>query len=172
MKAVLVGVVGRDKLFYDLDAKPGEKDGIIERENGSTVKIDLLSFAASARGLSKIRSTRFHRFLWDTPRSTSSGSWYETFVTKQRGIKDEILDNIETHSAIGENRKKIRNKSDRAIAFISRQIDSNMLASSCCNEMIKSNVNKYIFNTSADRKIAWEAMKMLRFVDEQGSVHE
>lgn len=172
MRAVLVGIIGRDKLFYDLDAKLGQKDAIVERENGSTVKTDLLSFAASARGLSKIRSTRFHRFLWDTPRNTSSGAWYETFVTKERAIKDEMLDKIETHSAVGENRKKIRNKSDRANAFISRQIDGNMLASSCCNEMIKSNVNKYIFNTSADRKIAWEAMKMLRFMEEKGNVHE
>lgn len=166
MKAVLVGTIGSDKVFYDIDAGPEDRDGAIEREDGSVVPVNFMSFASTARGLNKIRSSPFHRFLWDSPRDTSSGSWYETFITKEKPVNEKMLEKSEVHSSIGNARKNIKSKSDRAKLFISRQIDAHMLASSCCDEMIKFDVNKYSFDTSDERKTAWAAAKMLNNLEE------
>jgi len=64
MKAVLVGTFDGNKVYYDVEAKSGEKDGAIVRPDGSSVKIHFFSWASKAQGLSKIRNTKFHRSLW------------------------------------------------------------------------------------------------------------
>lgn len=167
MRAVLVGLIGKDKLFYDLDAGPSEKDGIVEKENGITVKVDFLSFSSGARGLNKIRSSTFHRFLWDAPRDILGGAWYESFVQKTRPLKDEILEKIKTHSSLGKNRDKLKAKSESVDEFVHKTLDADSYADGCCGEMIQFKNNKYKFLSFDTRKVAWEAMNILREIEDK-----
>lgn len=121
MKAVLVGTYDGNKVYYDIDAKAGEKDGAIVRPDGSSVKIYFFSWSSKAQGLKKIRNTKFHRSLWDAPKNITKGKWFETFVKKDTEIEKEILDEITTLSTIGETKVKLEKKNSRAIDFINNK---------------------------------------------------
>ena len=166
MRAVLVGLIGKDKVFYDLDAGRGQKDGILEKENGSTVKFNFLDFAANARNLKKIRSTTFHRFLWDAPRDVLNGAWYESFVAKTRPVKDEMLEKIETHSSLGESRKKIKQKSESIDNFVRTNMYGDGVTKSCCDGVVQLNKSNYKFLSAETRNIAWEAMKITSTIED------
>lgn len=166
MRAVLVGLIGPDKLFYDLDAKRGERDGIIEKDNGKTIKVDFMSFSATARGLKKLRSSTFHRFLWDSPSDVLGGAWYDSFIAKTRPIKDEMVEKIETHSSLGEARRSIKQKSESIENFITKTLHNSANSKSCCGEMVQLKRVKYNFLSPETRKIAWKAMNIMREIEE------
>lgn len=121
MKAVLVGTYDGNKVYYDVDAKAGEKDGAIVRPDGSSVKIHFFSWASKAQGLNKIRNTKFHRSLWDAPKNPTKGKWYETFIKKDVEIEKEVLEGITTLSTIGETKAKLEKKNDRAVGFMNNK---------------------------------------------------
>jgi hypothetical protein len=121
MKAVLVGTFDGNKVYYDIDAKAGEKDGAIVRPDGSSVKIYFFSWASRAQGLKKIRNTKFHRSLWDAPKNPTKGKWYETFIKKDVEVDEEALDGVSTLSTIGETKVKLEKKNARAIDFINNK---------------------------------------------------
>ena len=121
MKAVLVGTYDGNKVYYDVDAKAGEKDGAIVRSDGSSVKIHFFSWASKAQGLNKIRNTKFHRSLWDAPKNPTKGKWYETFIKKDTEIEKEVLEGITTLSTVGETKVKLEKKNARAIDFINNK---------------------------------------------------
>lgn len=121
MKAVLVGTYDGNKVYYDVDAKAGEKDGAIVRPDGSSVKIHFFSWASKAQGLNKIRNTKFHRSLWDAPKNPTKGKWYETFIKKDVEIEKEVLEGITTLSTVGETKVKLEKKNARAIDFINNK---------------------------------------------------
>ena len=121
MKAVLVGTYDGNKVYYDVDAKAGEKDGAIVRPDGSSVRIHFFSWASKAQGLNKIRNTKFHRSLWDAPKNPTKGKWYETFIKKDAEIAKEVLEGIATLSMVGETKVKLEKKNARAIDFINNK---------------------------------------------------
>jgi hypothetical protein len=121
MKAVLVGTYDGNKVYYDVDAKAGEKDGAIVRSDGSSVKIHFFSWASKAQGLNKIRNTKFHRSLWDAPKNPTKGKWYETFIKKDVEIEKEVLEGMTTLSTVGETKVKLEKKNARAIDFINNK---------------------------------------------------
>jgi hypothetical protein len=121
MKAVLVGTYDGNKVYYDIDAKAGEKDGAIVRPDGSSVKIHFFSWASRAQGLVRIRNTKFHRSLWDAPQNPTKGKWYETFIKKDSEIEKEVLEEITTLSTVGETKAKLEKKNARAIDFINNK---------------------------------------------------
>ena len=121
MKAVLVGTYDGNKVYYDVEAKAGEKDGVIVRPDGSSVKIYFFSWASRAQGLVKIRNTKFHRSLWDAPKNPTKGKWYETFIKKDSEIEKEALESIATLSTVGETKAKLEKKNARAIDFINNK---------------------------------------------------
>lgn len=166
MRAVLVAISAGNRVYYDLDSRPGEKDAIVEKADGTTIPVDLLSLANSSRSFTKLRSSPLQRFLWDAPKDESSGAWYETFVEKTRPVKDSLIESMPVHSALGKNKKKIEKSKTSVKSFISRTIDKEMLTKSCCGEMIKLDVNTYNFKTIEDRAFAWEAMKIMRQLEE------
>lgn len=127
MKALLVGTHEGNKVYYDFDAPAGSRDGIIVREDGSTVKIYLISWSAKVKGLNQIRNTPFHRFLWDAPKSTVKGKWFDMFVTKKIPIDNETLDKLVIETTVGENKKKIEKKNSRAIKFLNNKNSSQMV---------------------------------------------
>ena len=121
MKAVLVGTFDGNKVYYDIDAKAGEKDGAIVRPDGSSVKIYFFSWSSKAQGLIKIRNTKFHRSLWDAPKNPTKGKWYETFIKKEAEVDEELLEGVPTPSTVGETKVKLEKKNARAIDFINNK---------------------------------------------------
>lgn len=170
MKSVLVGLLNDSRVYYDLDAKPGEKDAIVERSDGSALKADIIHLSSTARNFTKLRTTPFQRFMWDSPKKPTSGAWYETFITKTRPVNDSLLESMPSHSVVGKNKKKI-DKTKRAVkSFISETIEQSMLTKSCCNGMVKLNANNFTFKTAEERDFAWRATKTLRQLEEQQDV--
>lgn len=167
MKSIIVGLLNDSRVYYDLEAKPGDRDAIIERPDGTSLKADIIHLSSTARNFRKLRSTPFQRFLWDSPQNPTSGAWYETFITKTRPVKDSMLGLMPKTSSIGKNKKKIDKTKRAAKSFISENIEQQMLAKSCCNGMIKLNTNSYSFKTAEDRDFAWKAMNILREIEEQ-----
>ena len=162
MKAVLVGSIHQDKLYYVLDAGPGEKDGIVEKANGSSVRVNFISLTSKVSGLKKFRTTRFHRFLWDKPADVVNGSWYKTFITKEREVSEGSLEKASILTSIGKSKKILQSKNDKVLMFTKSIDNKNNDASLCCGEMVKSINSDYSFSTLKDRSDAWVAMKIMR----------
>jgi hypothetical protein len=106
MRAVLVATRGTDRVFYDLDSKPGLKDGFVVRPDGSSVPVNLLSWASKASGVSMIRDSRFHRFLWDAPQDVGSGRWFETFIKKSVPVDPKMLEDVNISSSLDADKKR------------------------------------------------------------------
>lgn len=169
MKAVLVGTVGTDKLYYILDAEPGAEDGALEREDGTVVKVDIISFTSATRSLKKIRTSAFHRKLWDAPRSMSSGSWYETFIAKSKEIDDKMLEGVPTYSALGKDRKKLEKIKKKSLDFSTDGLSNQILSKSANGPVVKFDKPNYVYATQQERKEAWLAMCLLREIEENES---
>jgi hypothetical protein len=127
MRALLVGTHEGNKVYYDFDAPAGSRDGVIVREDGSAVKIYLISWAAKVKGLNQIRSTPFHRFFWDAPKNVTQGKWFDMFITKKTPITKETLDKLIIEKTLGETKKKIEKKNSRAIKFLNNKDSSQMV---------------------------------------------
>jgi hypothetical protein len=121
MKAILVGTFDGNKVYYDIEAKAGQKDGAIVRGDGSTVKIHFFSWASKAQDLKKIRNTKFHRSLWDAPKDPTKGKWFDTFIKKEEEIDESILEGITPLSIVGETKAKIEKKNSRAVYFMNNK---------------------------------------------------
>jgi hypothetical protein len=162
MKAVLVGGIGSDKLYYVIDADTKEKDGVLEKSDGKTVNVDFMGFVSSCRGLRKIRTSRFHRSLWDSPKNPTKGSWYETFVSKTKPVNEKSLDGAVVVTSIGSNKKKIKAKNDAVTRFMQTKTAENSRGHGCFDEMVKFDNKDYVFKTEAERKQAWSAIAIMR----------
>lgn len=169
MKAVLVGTIGNDKLYYILDAEPGAEDGAIERDDGTVVRVDIISFTSSARGLKKIRTSAFHRKLWDAPRNMSAGSWYEIFITKSKEVDEKMLEGMPTYSALGKERKKTEKIKKKSLDFSNDGVSNQILSKSANGPVVKFDKPNYVYATQRERKEAWIAMCLLRDIEESES---
>jgi len=181
MLAILVGRVEDDKLYYILDASESEKDAVLVRPDDSIVKVDLFDFCNSCGGLLKIRTSKFHKFLWDGFSSKKSEVWRETFIEKSREVNEKLLDGLEIYSALGKNKKKIDTATKKAKQFkktIDTQKPSKIKTKSlnqgppqpCCNdEMVKFDISNLVFESEQARKEAWTAMVLLRQLEENNN---
>jgi hypothetical protein len=167
MKAVLVGSVHGDKLFYVVDAAPDDDDGVLEKQNGDTVNVDFFAFTSKVSGLTKIRTSKLHRMIWDSPRSVTSGKWYETFITKTIDIDKAMLEGIKIHTSLGRNARNIKSKAASIDLFIIKQLRDLQLSNSCCSEMVQSDMGNLSFKTLNDKNKAWTAMRILRTIEEK-----
>lgn len=127
MRALLVGTHEGNKVYYDFDAPAGSRDGIIVREDGSSVKVYLISWSAKVKGLKQIRNTPFHRFFWDAPKNPLKGKWFDMFITKTIDVEKETLDKLVIEKTVGETKKQIQKKNDRAIKFLNNKNSGQMV---------------------------------------------
>lgn len=166
MKAALVGSVDGEKLYYIVDAAPGDKDGAIERNDGSVLMIDFFSYSAKARNIKPMSSTRFHELLWSGPEKSNAGIWNKVFVEKSQEIPEEALEGVSIQASLGKNRKAISQKNADAQRYL--KLLAKVSDKDCCGEqMVKSIERKnMIFGSSDERKAAWTAMIILRQVEE------
>ena len=127
MKAVLVGTHEGNRVYYDFDAPAGSRDGVIVREDGSTVKIYIISWSAKVKGLNQIRNTSFHRFFWDAPKIPTKGKWFEMFIKKSIKIDNEVLGKLNIETSLGQTKKKLQKKNSRAIKFMNYKTSGEMI---------------------------------------------
>lgn len=170
MKAVLAGSIGSDRLYYVIDAAQGSKDGAVVRPDGSAVFVHFFSFSAKAMNVRKNRSSRFLRFLWDSPQNSTKGSWYETFISKTKPIDKKMLDGINVVTQLGKKQKELKQKSDRIKRFLSDKNGANQVQTSCCGGMVKSDRDIYSFKSLQQRNDAWSAMNLLRQLEDGSDV--
>lgn len=108
MQAVLVGMAGDRKLYYIIDAKKGEEDGALVTSDGRVMNLDFFSFVNKTRGLKKIASSEFHRFLWGAPSEASKKKWVDTFIMKTLPLDAELTNGLSIQSSI--DKKPIHSK--------------------------------------------------------------
>ena len=158
MKAVLVGGVESDKLYYIVDAAPGEFDGAIERIDGSVVKFDFFSFVTKSKTIRKIRTTRFHRYLWNEPRGVAAKNWSKVFISKSQELSEKMQEEIKVQivTAIGKNRKKIEKKNETIDKFVKALAsDEEKEITECCGKVVQSDRPNTSFRSELQRKQAW-----------------
>ena len=178
MKAVLVGAVSSDKLYYILDAEEFEKDAVLVRPDNSMVKLDLFDFCNSCSGLVKIRTSKFHKFLWDGISYKNSDLWRETFLSKKRPVPESMLFGLDIYSSLGKNKKKIDSVNSRVKNFNNKNskqtkplkkkdgLQTKSEQPCCADEMVEFYMPNLVFDNEKSRKEAWVAMTLLRQIEE------
>jgi hypothetical protein len=106
MKAVLVGKMGTNKLYYILDAKYGENDAIVEDASGEIHETDFMSLVSSTTGIRKMMNSPFHRLLWDGPHEKLVKSWKNIFINKTQEPDENMLNGAVVQTSVGNARKK------------------------------------------------------------------
>jgi len=148
MKAVLVGGIDDEKLYYLIDSKGSSKDGVLVGSDGRTVMIRFFSWVSQNPGIRKIRNTKFHRFLWDSPVDPSTGKWFDVFIKKSIEIDKSMLDGVVVVSDIKPSQKAIKKKIDSVGKSMSTKKDGTMILS-----------DKALFRPE-DARRAWLLMKL------------
>jgi hypothetical protein len=148
MKAVLVGGIEDEKLYYVIDSKGSSKDGVLVAPDGRAVMIRFFSWVSQNPGIRKIRNTKFHRFLWDSPADPSKGKWFDVFIGKNIEIDKSMLDGVVVTTDIKPSQKIIKKKIDNAGKSMSTKKDRTMILS-----------NKALFRPEEAHR-AWLLMKL------------
>jgi len=172
MRAILVGKVEDDNLYYDIDASAEEKDAILVRPDNSMVKVDLFDFVNSCGGFLKIKTSRFHKFLWT---GASRKGWNEIFLDKTKPIYENMIDGLDIYQSLGKNKKKLDTVSKKVSRF-KKTVNKNKnqkiekiktkSAQPCCDdEMVKFDISNLAFKNAQARKEAWTAMILLRHIE-------
>ncbi len=164
MKAVLVGSVYGDKVYYVVDSKNQSLDGYVVTESGKEIKVSFFPYVAKNPNIKKIRNTKFHRFLWDSPVRPTKGKWFETFVAKRLEIEKTLLGDVVIKTDLGKSVKKIKQKEKAAADFLSGK--GVLSFNPETKQVVKSDVHIKSIN---DRNRAWAIIKMLHQSGEQWS---
>ena len=168
MKAALVGLNGNKKLYYDLDATGIQPDGIVEMENGDTMKVDFFSYVAASPNLKKLRTTAFHRRLWDEPQKGHELAWSQMFIEKTKKPTDKMMEDLDILTTLGKAKNKIKTKSDSVERFVKNKSMSGIQTKSCCGDQIEDLHQKtQVFSSNISRREAWLAMILLRDMEGQ-----
>lgn len=168
MRAVLVGLHNDKKLYYDLDASADDPDGIIEMPNGKTMNVEFFPYVTSVRGLKKLRTTAFHRKLWDKPQSGHDSSWDQIFLDKTKPVSDKLLANLDINTALGKTRSKLRAKSDAVSSFMKTKTLFGIETKSCCGDETRpAQPAESVFPSKSMRRQEWMTRILLRNVKEE-----
>jgi hypothetical protein len=119
MKSVFVGTIDSEKKFYYIiDAKSKDSDGVIS--NGETSKVvNFWKTASKSNTLKPIKSTNFHKFLWDNehPEGTDEDRWNRVFVNKTQKISDHMLSGVQIVSDVLKSKMKAKSINYRISEF-------------------------------------------------------
>lgn len=161
MRAILVGKVEEDNLYYDIDASEDEKDAILVRPDGSMVEVDLFDFANSCGGLLKIRTSRFHKFLWG---GASKRGWNEVFMDKTKPVNEQMIEGLDIYQSLGKNKKKLDivnkkvsgfkktiNKKEKKKGKV-ENIKTKSAQPCCDDEMVKFDISDLAFKKCTSQK--------------------
>lgn len=148
MKAVMVGSLEDDRVYYIIDAKGSANDGAIMKPDGNVIMFRFFSWVSRNPDIKKIRNTKFHRSLWDSPINPGKGRWFETFIEKSKEIDKAMLEGVVVKTDLVQSKKGLKKKTDRIRKFVSTKNESIVILS-----------NKTIFKED-DRRRTWVSMKL------------
>lgn len=166
MKAALVGTTGAGRLYYIVDAKADEKDGAIEKADGTVIKVDFQSYVVRTRGIKRNTTTAFHKILWNGNIGKGEATWKQIFVDKSQEIPEEVLEGVLIRTSLGKAHKVISQKNDDASRYLKSLLD--ITDKSCCGDkVLKSITHKSLYlESEGERQIMWTAMTILREIEE------
>jgi|688.fasta_scaffold151125_3 hypothetical protein len=142
MGAVLVATAGDKKIYYVVDSKDSSKDGVIEDADGKTTEVPFFSYIGKTTGIRPIRSTEFHKFLWDEPSEKNKKRWMETFILKVEEPDKNEMDGVVVQDSTGKARKKKTNIDRKANAFMNNNHISNSYGLQFSTKMILSDIKR------------------------------
>lgn len=126
MKAVFVGAIDKSKLYYIVDAKNQDTDGVIVDEQGQSRVVPFWETAMNNPSLRQLKTTKFHKLLWGRPSEEDVASWHKTFITKTKPIDEALLRSVRVNSDIMKAGKKIKSLNERADEFKRLAITQNV----------------------------------------------
>lgn len=117
MKAVLVGIIGAEKkLYYIIDTENKNSDGVVD--DGKNPKIvNFWKTAIRQNSLQPIKTTAFHRLLWDGPEDGNRSRWERIFVNKTQNIDKMLLSGVVIVSDVLKSTNKTKSLNERASEF-------------------------------------------------------
>lgn len=136
MASILVATVGDKKIYYVLDSKDSKKDGILENEDGTTVEISFFSYIGKTTKIKPLRSSNFHKFLWDEPSGKNREKWMEIFIEKIDTPNQNMLDGVVIQESTGKARKKKTSIDIKVNAFINNNSVTNSRGLNFSTKMI------------------------------------
>ena len=81
-----------------------------------------------------------------------------------------MLDGLNVVSKLGKKQKSLKQKSDRIQDFLNTKNDVGQVQTSCCGGMVKSERDIYSFKSLQQRDDAWNAMNILRQLEDSNDV--
>lgn len=119
MKAVLVATINDEqKLYYIVDSQLKGKDGVLS--DGINPKIvDFWKTAVRLNGLKPIKTTNFHKFLWDNDFSDDSDEdrWNRVFINKTQKIPEHLLSGVTIVADVLKSKMKSKSIDRRVFEF-------------------------------------------------------
>ena len=128
MKAILVGTVGSEnKLYYVIDSSSKESDGVYVDHNGPKV-INFWKTTLKLNGLKPIKSSNFHKFLWDNedPNGSDEDRWKRIFVNKTQKIPEHALSGAPIVVDVLKSKMKAKSIDARASEFKTSLVTQNI----------------------------------------------
>jgi hypothetical protein len=142
MGAVLVATAGDKKIYYVIDSKDPLKDGIIEDTDGKTHEVPFFSYIGKTTNIRPMRSTNFHKFLWDEPSENNKKKWMETFILKIDDPDKNELEGVAVQESTGQARKKKTNIDRKVNAFVNNNRVNNSSGLQFSTKMIVSDIKR------------------------------
>lgn len=140
MGAVLVATAGDKKIYYIVDSKDNSKDGVVEDSDGKTNEVSFFSYIGKTTNIRPIKTTGFHRFLWEEPSEKDKKRWMETFILKVEAPDKRELEGAVVQDSLGKARKKKTNIDIKANAFLNNNRVSNSSGLEFSTKMIVSDI--------------------------------
>lgn len=138
MAAVLVATAGEKKIYYVVDAKDSKKDGIVEDTDGSTIEVPFFSYIGKITGIKPLRSSAFHKLLWNEPSEKDRQKWMEIFIQKLDMPDKNLMEGVVLQESTGNARKKKTKTEGQVKAFIDNNRITNSHGLSFSTKMIVS----------------------------------
>lgn len=117
MKAVLVATIDAEKkLYYVLDAKDKNSDGVLIHEDKPRV-VNFWRTATRANNLVPLRSTKFHDYLWDGASGDDQEVWERVFVKKTQNVSNSMTFGLTISTDVMKSKPKEKALNARAMEF-------------------------------------------------------
>jgi hypothetical protein len=126
MKGILAARVGRGKLYYLLDAKNENEDGVLVMPNEKPKIVPFWHTCLTSPSLKKLLTSDFHKWMWEKPEKRLQQLWFANFVAKTTPIEKRLLRSVPVNSDIMKAEQKIKSLDERADEFRNLAISQNV----------------------------------------------
>lgn len=120
MKAILVATINEEKkLYYIVDSTSKDKDGVLSDDKGGKV-VNFWKTAAKMNGLKPIKSSNFHKYLWDNEsgdQDADEDKWKRVFVNKTQKIPENLLSGVPIVADVLKSKMKSKSVDKRVFEF-------------------------------------------------------